>query len=85
MAAGKPIVTSDMPECRKYPGVLVAHDIKEYISHLEHAITLITDSVYLQQLYQTAQENTWAVRVSQIIHTMEMHQTHKPQNLKIRL
>ena len=67
MAAAKPIVTSDMPECRKYPGVLVAQNSTEFIDLLEHALTLIHDSKYLQQLYQTAQENTWEVRVRQIV------------------
>jgi GT2 family glycosyltransferase len=71
MAARKPIVTSDMPECRKYPGVLVARDTKEYIDHLESALTLTHDSAYLAQLYRTAQENTWEVRVRQIIGALD--------------
>jgi GT2 family glycosyltransferase/glycosyltransferase involved in cell wall biosynthesis len=77
MAAGKPIVTSDMPECRKYSGVLVAHNANEYISHLEYALTLANDSAYLQQLYQIAQENTWEVRVRQIVDALEMCQNRK--------
>lgn len=77
MAAGKPIVTSDMPECRKYPGVFVARDTKEFIDHLEQALTLINDPAYLQQLYQTAQANTWEVRVRQIVDALEMYQSHK--------
>jgi GT2 family glycosyltransferase len=71
MAARKPIVTSDLPECRKYPGVFVAHSAKEYVDQLEYALTLATDTIYLQQLYQTAQENTWEVRVSQIVDALE--------------
>jgi hypothetical protein len=84
MAARKPIVTSDLPECRKYPSVLVAHNAKEFIDHLEHALTLINDSAYLQQLYQTAQENTWEARVNQIIDAWEKHQNHKSLHLELR-
>ena len=77
MAAGKPIVTSDMPECRKYPGVFVAHDAGEFMMHLEHALTLVSDSSYIQQLFQTAQENTWDVRVRQIVNALESHENRK--------
>ena len=77
MAAGKPIVTSDMPECRKYPGVFVAHDAGQFMMHLEHALTLISDSSYIQQLFQTAQENTWEVRVRQIVNVLESHENRK--------
>jgi glycosyltransferase involved in cell wall biosynthesis len=76
MAGGKPIVTSDMPECRKYPGVLAAHNREEFIDHLEHALTLTHDPVYLQRLYQTAQENTWEMRVRQIIDALEIHKRY---------
>jgi glycosyltransferase involved in cell wall biosynthesis len=77
MAAGKPIVTSDLPECSKYPGVLVAHDSHEYIDHLEHALTITHDSTYIQRLYQTAQANTWEARVSQIIDRLRQLQNLK--------
>ena len=81
MAAGKPIVTSDLPECRKYPGVFVAHNAKEYIHHLEQALPLINDAAYIQQLYQTAQENTWAARVDQIVEELALHQSSRFPNL----
>jgi glycosyltransferase involved in cell wall biosynthesis len=71
MAAGKPIVTSDMPECRKYPGVFTANNSTEYIKHLEHALTLTPDAGYIQQLYQTAQANTWEARLKQIVTALD--------------
>ena len=58
VAAGKPIVTTDTRECRKYPGLFVANDVKEYVDHLEYALTLIDDSACAQQLCQMAYENT---------------------------
>ncbi|HJS18692.1 MAG TPA: glycosyltransferase, partial [Anaerolineales bacterium] len=84
MAAGKPIVTTDLPECRKYPGVLVAHNEKEFIEQLEHALTLTEDSVYLQQLYQTAQENTWEARVKQISEALDLHRNRMSTNLEVQ-
>jgi polysaccharide pyruvyl transferase CsaB len=84
MAAGKPIVTSDLPECRKYPGVFVALDSKEYVDYLEYALTLVDDSVYLQQLEQTALENTWEARVNQIIDALESFQNSKSPFSKLR-
>jgi glycosyltransferase involved in cell wall biosynthesis len=84
MSGGKPIVTSDLPECRKYPGVLVAHNTKEFIDHLEHALTLTDDSKYVQQLFQTAQENTWEARINQILDALEIHQTPTSLHLELR-
>ena len=83
MAAEKPIVTTDMPECRKYPGVFVAQNTKEFIGYLEHALTLVNDPVYLQQLYQTAQANTWEARVNQIIDALETDKSDKSPELGI--
>jgi glycosyltransferase involved in cell wall biosynthesis len=73
MAARKPIVTTNMPECRKYPGVFVAQNRQEFIDHLEHALTLVNDPMYLQQLYQTAQANTWEARINQIVDALATH------------
>ena len=74
MAAGKPIVTSDLPECRKYAGVFVARNSEEFIRYLEHALTLTHDSAYIEQLYETAEENTWAARINQMIHALDIRQ-----------
>jgi len=83
MAARKPIVTTNMPECRKYPGVLVAQDTKEFIAHLEHALTLVNDPGYLQQLYQTARANTWEARVDQIVGALESRKSQKLPEVEI--
>jgi len=70
MAAAKPVVTTDMPECRIYPGVLVAQNPQEFVGHLEHALTLVNNPVYLQQLYRVAQANTWEARINQIVEAL---------------
>jgi glycosyltransferase involved in cell wall biosynthesis len=73
MAAAKPIVTTNLPECRKYPDVFVAENPQEFVDHLEHALTLVNNPMYLQQLYQTAQANTWEARVNQIVDALATH------------
>jgi teichuronic acid biosynthesis glycosyltransferase TuaH len=72
MAAGKPIVTTALPECRKYPGVFIAHSGEEFIEHLEYALTLVNDPAYLQKLAQTAQANNWQARAQQIIDALKI-------------
>jgi len=67
MSGQKPIVTTAMKECKKYPVVLIAENPADYVSKLDQALALRADSNYLQQLLNTAQENTWDVRASQIM------------------
>jgi glycosyltransferase involved in cell wall biosynthesis len=40
MASEKPIVTTDLPECRKYKSVLTSKDHSEFISNLDKALVL---------------------------------------------
>jgi glycosyltransferase involved in cell wall biosynthesis len=62
MAGGKPIVTSDLVECRKYPVVLRATTPDEWVARLREAVALGHDSDYLARLDATARENTWQAR-----------------------
>lgn len=62
MAGGKPIVTSDLVECRKYPVVLTAKTPDEWVARLREAVALSHDSAYLRRLDATARENTWHAR-----------------------
>ena len=54
MAAGKPIVTTDMPECRRYPCVMTAHDAAEYVVMLDAAIDRGQSASYRQLLGEEA-------------------------------
>ena len=71
MAGGRPIVTTDMPECRAYSSVLVAHDAAEYTAMLDEAVSRGRQPSYRQLLDADARENTWAMRVSQILDRVE--------------
>ena len=62
MALNKPIVTTDMDECRKYESVLIGHDHKEFMEQLDRAMELREDPGYRALLDKEALENTWLKR-----------------------
>ncbi len=66
MAMGKPIVTTDMPECRKYKSVLIGKTHEEFINKIAQALTLQNDSEYKQTLEKEAHENSWEAKAKDI-------------------
>ena len=71
MAGGKPIVTTDMPECRESPCVLAALDSAEYLAMLDRAIDYGKLEAYRRLLDQQAQANTWEARVGELTARIE--------------
>ena len=67
MAIGRPIVSTDINECRKYKSVLTAKSHGEFIGLLENALILKNDDRYKALLYKEACENTWARKADEII------------------
>ncbi|MDD4718571.1 MAG: glycosyltransferase [Bacilli bacterium] len=67
MASEKPIVTTDLPECRKYKSILISKDHKEFINNLEKAIGLIKDDKYMKILRDDALNNTWESKCNEMI------------------
>lgn len=59
MAAGKPVVTYALPECKKYASCLCAETQEEFLAQLDHAILLRHDPAYLEALQKDALDNTW--------------------------
>lgn len=66
MALGKPIVTTDLPECRKYKSPLISKDYDEFIENIKKAIKLKDDYNYKFQLSKEGNENTWSKRAYDI-------------------
>jgi teichuronic acid biosynthesis glycosyltransferase TuaH len=66
MSLGKPIVTTAMPECRKYDSVLIAENHQEFIAQIERALRLRGDPEYLATLDREARDNTWVSKASDI-------------------
>ena len=67
MASEKPIVTTDLPECRKYKSILVSKDHREFIDNLDMAIKLINDENYMKILRNDALDNTWKSKCNEMI------------------
>ncbi|MBC8492492.1 MAG: methyltransferase domain-containing protein [Chloroflexi bacterium] len=71
LAAGKPVVTTAMPECRKYEGVLVAESYAEFVAHIDRALDLRNNPAFRARLQKEAQRNTWRARIEQILEAVE--------------
>lgn len=71
MALEKPIVTTDMKECRKYKSVLVAKNHEEYIEFIDKAIEMNRkqneNKKYFELLDKEARENDWMKKTEEII------------------
>lgn len=67
MALNKPVVTTDMDECRKYQSVLIGHDHEEFIRQLDRAYSLREDRDYIALLDKEALENTWTQKAAMIL------------------
>jgi glycosyltransferase involved in cell wall biosynthesis len=70
MAAGKPILASDLPECRKYGSVCFYHDADEFILKIETLLTKKNDEEYLALLEKEAKENTWDARIELMLESV---------------
>lgn len=66
MALGYPIVTTDLPECRKYRSVMIGRDHGSFIEKIDEALSLRQDEVYRALLRREAQENTWEEKANTI-------------------
>jgi len=66
MALGKPIVTTNMKECRRYESVLSAGSNKEFMEMIDRALILRNDEKYLRILDREARENTWLARAEML-------------------
>ena len=67
MAIGRPIVCTDMDECRKYKSVLIGKNHADFISQLDAALQLKNDEVYTKLLKKEALENDWHIKAKEII------------------
>lgn len=66
MALGKPIVTTDIDECKKYKSSVVSYNYQEFIENVDNAIVLRDNNGYKKLLEQEANFNTWRSRAKAI-------------------
>ena len=67
MALNKPIVTTDMNECRKYKSVLIGKNHEDFLIKLKEATKLINNKKYIDLLDNEAKENDWSNKTNEII------------------
>jgi len=72
MAMEKPIVTTDLPECRKYKSVMISKTYDEFIQNLEKAICIKDDIKYKKILREESLKNTWQRKAKEILDLMEV-------------
>ncbi len=71
MAMHKPIVTTDMNECRQFSSVLIGRNHDEFLSQLDHALSLKDNAEYIALLDREARENDWSAKAAAIIEMLE--------------
>lgn len=71
MACQKPVVTTALPECKRYPDVLVAETYDQFGKQLDIALKLRTDPDFLARITQIARDNIWDKRVNDILTTLD--------------
>ena len=74
MALHKPIVTTDMNECRKYESVLIGKNHDDFIEKLDTAMKLREDGEYIGLLDKEARENDWSMKARAIIELIEKYE-----------
>ncbi len=67
MAAGKPIVSTNLLECRKYRSCIIAEKQEAFITRLEDAMAKKNDRDYLLTLSAEADENSWRKKAMDIL------------------
>jgi glycosyltransferase involved in cell wall biosynthesis len=77
MAAGKPIVTTGMFECKKYKSVLWGNTPEEFSDRIRQGLDLRDKQEYLALLRKEAFENTWAARAAMLDHVFTRNRKAK--------
>ena len=67
MALEKPIVTTDINECKSYESCQIAYNDYDFIDKVDYAVkVLVHDEQYKKILKKEAADNTWKHRAKQI-------------------
>lgn len=71
MALNKPIVTTDLLECRKYDSVIIAKNADDFVSKIDFAIKMKDNQEYINLLDKEAHENTWNSKTKEIFNNQD--------------
>lgn len=67
MALHKPIVTTDLNECRKYKSVMIGKNHKDFIDKLDKSLGKEKDKKYVALLDKEAKDNDWSMKAKAIV------------------
>lgn len=70
MSMEKPIVTTDLPECRKYKSVFISKTYEDFIKNIDKAIKNENNKKCKEKLKKEALANTWDKKVDEILKLM---------------
>ena len=59
MAFCLPVVTTDLPECRKYSSVLIGRSPDDFVQKIDFALKLREANDYKSALRKLAKNNSW--------------------------
>lgn len=71
MALQKPILTTDLPECKKYKSVNIGINHDDYIAKIEKVIELDNDEDYKKIQLEEAYNNSWSNKANDIIKLLD--------------
>jgi len=79
MALGYPIVTTNLPECRKYKSALIGNTASDFVKKVDEALTLKDDEEYKKTLIKEAMENSWEKKAEVIVKAICEHERMRMQ------
>jgi glycosyltransferase involved in cell wall biosynthesis len=66
MACQKPVVSTALPECKRYEDVFVANTHEEFVQKMDEALAARRDQTYLSRIDRLAKDHTWDSRAETI-------------------
>ena len=82
MAGGKPVVTTNMQECKKFGSVFVSEKREDFISNIRKALFIKDQADYLRILAYEASSNGWGGRGEEIVKALESEKSQKLAGMK---
>ena len=76
MATGKPIVSTDLHEVKKFSCVKIARDYNEFGKYITDSILNTRDSVEVKKQVDLAKENSWDTRILEIETIISEYEEH---------
>ena len=80
MAMEKPIITTALPECKKYKSVLYSNSDEEFLENVKKGIGLIGNKKYTNLLDKEAKSNTWISKASSLVKFINSSKRDKIEN-----